>query len=210
VAERVPLTLRAYRRLAAAATPLAPIVLSRRLKQGKEHPQRLAERRGESDVPRPAGPLVWMHGASVGEMLAIIPLVEELGGRGFNVLVTSGTMTSARLAERRLPQGAIHQFVPLDTPAYMRRFLQHWRPNLALMAESDLWPNRIMATADSGVPMILVNGRLSARSFTRWQRVPRTIGALLSRFDLCLAQSEEDGERLAALGAPRCCKDRKS
>jgi 3-deoxy-D-manno-octulosonic-acid transferase len=203
VAERLPWTLRAYRTLAAAATPIAPMLLANRLKRGKEHPQRLAERRGETPVARPAGPLIWAHGASVGEMLAVIPLVEALRARNFNVLVTSGTVTSARLAEERLPAGAIHQFVPLDAPSFTERFLAHWRPNLALFAESDLWPNLIMACTRKGIPLILVNGRLSERSFTRWRYMPATIGALLSSFDLCLAQSEGDAERYRELGAPR-------
>jgi 3-deoxy-D-manno-octulosonic-acid transferase len=203
VAESLPLTLRVYRRLSAAATPLAPLLLSRRLKRGKEDPRRLAERRGEAAVERPAGPLIWTHGASVGEMLAVMPLVESLRARGFNVLVTSGTVTSARLAEARLPAGAIHQFVPLDAPRFIARFLDHWRPNLALFAESDLWPNLIVACADRAVPLILVNGRLSQRSYARWRRLPRTIATLLARFDLCLAQSQGDAERYADLGAPR-------
>ena len=203
VAERLPWTLRAYRGLASAATPIAPMVLANRLRRGKEHPQRLAERRGESKLVRPAGPLIWAHGASVGEMLAIIPLVEGLRERNFNVLVTSGTVTSARLAEERLPEGAIHQFVPLDAPSFTERFLAHWRPNLALFAESDLWPNLIMTASQKGIPLILVNGRLSERSFTRWRYLPSTIGALLSRFDLCLAQSDNDAERYSELGAPR-------
>ena len=114
-------------------------------KRGKEHPQRLAERRGEAEIARPPGPLIWAHGASVGEMLAVMPLVEGLRARNFDVLVTSGTVTSARLAEQRLPPGAIHQFVPLDAPRYAARFLDHWQPDLALFAESDLWPNLIMA-----------------------------------------------------------------
>ena len=203
VAERLPWTLRAYRALSAAATPIAPMLLANRLKRGKEHPQRLAERRGETPVARPAGPLIWAHGASVGEMLAVIPLVEALRARNFNVLVTSGTVTSARLAEERLPAGAIHQFVPLDAPSFTARFLAHWRPNLALFAESDLWPNLIMGCTQKGIPLILVNGRLSERSFTRWRYMPATIGALLSCFDLCLAQSEGDAERYGELGAPR-------
>jgi 3-deoxy-D-manno-octulosonic-acid transferase len=203
VAESLPLTLRAYQRLSAAATPLAPLLLSRRLKRGKEDPRRIAERRGEAAVERPAGPLIWTHGASVGEMLAVMPLVESLRARGFNVLVTSGTVTSARLAEARLPAGAIHQFVPLDAPRFIARFLDHWRPNLALFAESDLWPNLIVACADRAVPLILVNGRLSQRSYARWRRLPRTIATLLARFDLCLAQSQGDAERYADLGAPR-------
>src|SRR5947209_4268696 len=202
VAERLPWTLRAYQGFAAMATPLSRVVLARRLRHGKEHPQRLAERRGESSVARPPGPLIWAHGASVGEMLAVIPLVEGLRARNFNVLVTSGTVTSARLAERRLPDGAVHQFIPLDAPRYAARFLEHWQPNLALLAESDLWPNLIVSCADRGIPLILVNGRLSERSFTRWRYLPHTIDALLKRFDLCLTQSEPDAERYSELGAP--------
>ena len=201
--ERLPLTLRTYRRLAAAATPLAPMLLARRLKRGKEHPERLAERRGETEVARPPGPLIWTHGASVGEMLAMIPLVERMCTRGFNVLVTSGTVTSARLAERRLPPGAIHQFVPVDAPRFISRFLDHWQPNLALLAESELWPNMILSSAQRAIPLILVNGRVSERSYARWRYAPATIAALLERFDLCLAQSEDDAERYTDLGAPR-------
>src|SRR6187399_2689231 len=182
VAERLPWTLRAYQGFAAMATPLSRLVLARRLARGKEHPQRLAERRGETRIARPPGPLIWAHGASVGEMLAVLPLVEGIRARNFNVLVTSGTVTSARLAEERLPHNVIHQFVPVDTPRYTERFLEHWRPNLGLFAESDLWPNLIMSCRERNIPLILVNGRLSERSFTRWRYLPKTISALLGRF----------------------------
>jgi 3-deoxy-D-manno-octulosonic-acid transferase len=203
VAERLPWTLRAYRGLASLATPLARVVLARRLRRGKENPARLSERRGEARIARPPGPLIWTHGASVGEMLALIPLVEGLRARNFHVLVTSGTVTSARLAEDRLPPGVVHQFIPLDTPRFTERFIAHWRPNLALLAESDLWPNLIMSCNAAGIPMILVNGRLSERSFTRWRYLPKTIGRLLGSFDLCLMQSDADAERYSELGAPR-------
>src|ERR1700726_3459537 len=167
--DHLPLTLRSYRGLAMAATPFAPLLLNNRLKQGKEHAQRIAERRGQTDMERPNGPLVWVHGASVGEMLAVIPLIERVCAGGFNVLVTSGTVTSAQLAERRLPPGAIHQFVPIDAPKFIARFLAHWRPNLALFSESDLWPNLIIESAGRGIPLILVNARLSEQSFHRWR-----------------------------------------
>ena len=203
MAERLPWTLRMYRSVAGFATPLSRLVLARRLARGKEHPQRLAERRGETRIARPPGPLIWAHGASVGEMLAVIPLVEGVRARNFNVLVTSGTVTSARLAEERLPPNVIHQFVPLDAPRYTGRFLDHWQPNLALLAESDLWPNLIVSCAERSIPLILVNGRLSERSFTRWRYLPHTISALLGRFDLCLTQSDSDAERYSELGAPR-------
>jgi 3-deoxy-D-manno-octulosonic-acid transferase len=202
LSDHLPLTLRSYRGLAAAATPLAPMLLNNRLKHGKEHAERMAERCGETAVERPPGPLIWAHGASVGEMLAVIPLIERIRARGFNVLVTSGTVTSARLAEHRLPEGAIHQFVPIDAPKFIDRFLGHWRPDLGLFVESDLWPNLILGSAKRNIPLILINGRLSEQSFARWRYLPATISTLLGRFDLCLAQSAADAERYGELGAP--------
>jgi 3-deoxy-D-manno-octulosonic-acid transferase len=180
-----------------------PRLLAKRLARGKEHPARLGERRSEPSLPRPHGPLVWVHCASVGEMLAVVPLIERLRARDFAVLVTSGTVTSAALAEHRLPDGAIHQFIPVDVPQFAGRFLDYWRPDLALFVESDLWPNLILGCSARKIPMILVNGRISERSFRRWRLIPRTGAALLSRFELCLAQSEAYAQRLSRLGAPR-------
>ena len=202
--DRLPLALRFYRLASMAAVPaLAPRLLAWRLKRGKENSARLAERYGQASLPRPTGPLIWLHGASVGEMLAVIPLIERLRAKNFAVLVTSGTVTSAALAEQRLPPGTLHQFIPLDAPRFVGRFLDHWQPDLALYVESDLWPNLILACATRSIPMILVNGRVSERSFRRWRLMPRVIGTLLHRLDLCLAQSSGDAQRYGALGAPR-------
>src|SRR6516164_9884752 len=203
VPESLPLALRVYRWGCALGSPVASQLLMRRLKRGKEHPERLPERLGQPSMPRPKGPLVWVHGASVGEMLAAIALIERLRAQDFAVLVTSGTVTSAALAEQRLPNGVTHQFIPLDAPRFVRRFLDHWRPGLALFVESDLWPNLICSSAKRKIPMIIINGRLSERSFRRWRRVPGAIAALLNQFDLCLAQSATDAERYSKLGAPR-------
>jgi 3-deoxy-D-manno-octulosonic-acid transferase len=203
VSEPLPASLRAYRLLSAAAAPLAPKLLARRLKRGREHPVRLPERYGHSNVPRPPGPLVWVHGASVGELLAVVPLIERLHAKGFGVLCTSGTVSSANVAEQRLPKTVVHQFVPLDVPRFVKRFYDHWRPDLALFVESDLWPNLIITANERGIPLILLNGRVSERSFNRWRFVPGTIAALLRRFDLCLAQSAGHAARLRDLGAPR-------
>lgn len=200
-----PATLSVYRTLTAAAAPLAPRVLERRLARGKEDPGRIGERRGEPGAPRPDGPLIWVHGASVGELVAALPLVERLCGRGIAVLVTTGTVTSAALARRRLPAGAVHQFIPLDVPAFVARFLDHWRPDLALFVESDLWPNLVIAASERGTSMMLVNGRMSERSFARWRRLPRTIKALIDRFDLCLVRTARDAARFRNLGAGRVC-----
>ncbi len=199
----LPAILRAYRLLTIVAGPLAPLLLSYRLKRGKENAERVRERLAVSALVRPLGPLIWMHGASVGELNAVLPLIERICARDFNMLVTTGTVSSAELAERRLPPDVIHQFVPLDMPRIVRRFLDHWQPNLGLFVESDLWPNLIIASAARNIPLILLNGRLSERSFQRWRLAPDAISALLHRFDLCLAQSTANATRFAELGAPR-------
>ncbi len=201
---RPPLILSAYRGALALLEPAAAGLLLWRRRRGKEDRARLPERRGFPSRARPTrGHLAWVHGASIGETLSLMPIVERLTRRGLSVLVTSGTRTSAELLARRLPPGASHQFVPLDVPRYLRRFLDHWRPDLVLIAESEIWPNTVMELDRRGIPLIMVNGRLSERSFRRWQRLPRVIGSLLERFSLCIAQTSGDAERIARLGAPR-------
>jgi 3-deoxy-D-manno-octulosonic-acid transferase len=203
VSERLTTALRLYRLISAAAMPLALLLLARRLARGKEQRGRVSERRGEAGMARPDGGLIWLHAASVGELASVLPLIERISSRGVGVLVTTGTVTSSGLAEQRLPRGVLHQYVPVDVPFYVRRFLNHWQPDLALFVESDLWPNLMIETSRRGVPMILVNARLSANSFHRWRQLPRTIGNLLKRFDLCLAGTPDDALRLSDLGAPR-------
>src|SRR5215470_14985167 len=202
MASSLPVTLRLYRGLSSAMVPLAPALIKRRLKLGKEDPARIGERRGLSRDVRPTGPLIWIHGASVGEVLAAAALIERLRALNIRILLTSGTVTSAAIVARRFPADVIHQYVPYDSPRYVARFLDHWRPSLALFIESDLWPNLILSSAARRVPMVLINGRMSPRSFPRWRRVHATISALLEKFDVCLAQSQTDAERFATLGCP--------
>ncbi len=190
-----------YRMATSMLGPFAPALLNWRRRRGKEDPLRMAERMGHASLARPAGPLVWLHGASVGEGVALLPLVERLVARGLNVLVTSGTVTSAAILADRLPAGALHQYLPLDISGFMARFLDHWRPDLALVAESEIWPNMLRMAHERGVPLALVNARLSPRSFARWGKAPKVIGSLLSRIDLCLAQTRDDALRLQQLGA---------
>jgi 3-deoxy-D-manno-octulosonic-acid transferase len=197
----LPMTLRVYRKLSSAVLPLAPALIKRRLKQGKEDPARVGERRGVSTDIRPHGPLIWIHGASVGEVLAAAALIERLRALNLRILLTSGTVTSATIVAKRFPADIIHQYVPYDSPRYVGRFLDHWRPSLALFIESDLWPNLILSSAARRLPMVLINGRMSQRSFPRWSRMSGTISALLGKFEVCLAQSRVDGERFAALGS---------
>src|SRR5207248_5905537 len=200
LANPLPMTLRVYRKLSSAMEPLSPALINRRLKLGKEDPARVGERRGLSADIRPTGPLVWIHGASVGEVLAAAALIERLRSLNLRILLTSGTVTSAAIVAKRFPADVIHQYVPYDSPRYVARFLDHWKPSLALFIESGLWPNLILAAAARRVPMVLINGRMSPRSFPRWRRMYGTISALLSRFDICLAQSKTDAERFSALG----------
>src|SRR4030081_2996797 len=197
----LPMSLRVYQKLSAAMMPLAPALIKRRLKQGKEDPARIGERRGMSRDIRPHGPLVWIHGASVGEVLAAAALIEKLRALNTRILLTAGTVTSAAIVAKRFPADIIHQYVPYDSPRYVERFLDHRRPSLVLFIESDLWPNLILSSSARRLPMVLINGRMSHRSFPRWRRVAGTISALLGRFDVCLAQSRVDAERFAALGS---------
>src|ERR1700754_3326424 len=200
MASSLPMTLRVYRKLSSAIVPLAPALIKRRLKQGKEDPARVGERRGMSMDIGPPGPLVWIHGASVGEVLAAAALIESLRALNIRILLTSGTVTSAAIVAKRFPADIIHQYVPYDSPRYVARFLDHWRPSLALFIESDLWPNLILQSAARRLPMVLINGRMSQRSFPRWRRVHGTISALLEKFDICLAQSDTDPELFAPPG----------
>jgi 3-deoxy-D-manno-octulosonic-acid transferase len=200
LANSLPMTLRVYRKLSSAMVPLSPALINRRLRLGKEDPERVGERRGMSADARPPGPLVWIHGASVGEVLAAAALIERLRALNMRILLTSGTVTSAAIVAKRFPRDIIHQYVPYDSPRYVARFLDHWRPSLALFIESDLWPNLILSSAARRLPMMLINGRMSQRSFPRWQRVHGTISALLGKFDICLAQSQTDADRFKTLG----------
>src|SRR5258708_20461638 len=179
LANSLPMTLRVYRTLSFAMVPLAPALIKRRLKKGKEDPARIGERRGMSRDIRPHVPLVWIHGASVGEVLAAAALIERLRALNLRILLTSGTVTSAAIVARRFPADVIHQYVPYDSPRYVARFLDHWRPNLALFIESDLWPNLILASAARRMPLVLINGRMSHRSFPPCPSIPRTLPPLL-------------------------------
>jgi 3-deoxy-D-manno-octulosonic-acid transferase len=199
---RSPLGILAYRAATAALSPAAPMLLRRRGRQGKEHRDRAGERLGYADAPRPDGKLVWVHGASNGESLAALPLVEALTAKGVNVLMTSGTVTSAEMMQARLPNGAVHQFVPIDTPSATQRFLSYWKPDAGLFVDSDLWPNLILGAKAAGAKLALVNARMSQRSFEGWRWAKKTVGTVLSAFDVCLAQDDEIAARFRILGAP--------
>jgi 3-deoxy-D-manno-octulosonic-acid transferase len=197
------LSLRAYRVLTHLAAPFAPLILAWRTRLGKEEPERRPERYGLASAPRPPGFLAWFHAASVGEANAALPVIETIAAERPEVrmLLTTATVTSARLARTRLPKGVLHQYVPLDNRGYVQRFLRHWRPDLAVLVESEIWPNLVLETKAQGIPLILINGRMSASSYRRWRRRPGLSRPLFSSFDLVLAQNDALAERFAQLGA---------
>lgn len=200
--DRTPFGIMAYRLATAALSPAAPLLLRRRILRGKEHSERTDERLGIASRPRPEGRLVWVHGASVGECVAALPLVDAMLARECcNVIVTSGTVTSAKVMSERLPARVIHQFVPVDTPAATASFLDHWKPQVGLFVDSDIWPNLVLGAKQRGVRMALINARMSQRSFQSWRMAPATASTLLSAFESCLAQDEEIADRFRALGA---------
>ena len=200
MANSLPMTLRFYRGLSSAMVPLAPALIKRRLKLGKEDPERIGERRGITRDVRPHGPLVWIHGASVGEVLAAAALIERLRALNIRILLTSGTVTSAAIVAKRFPPDIIHQYVPYDSPRYVARFLDHWQPSLALFIESDLWPNLILQSAARRLPMVLINGRMSQRSFPRWRGCTARSRRCWKNSTSASRNRETDAERFAALG----------
>ena len=192
--------LKVYAKATHLAAPALRHMLNRRAVRGKEITQRLQEREGIACLPRPAGRLAWVHAASVGETVSALPLIDLLAAAG-PVLLTTGTVTSARLAEERLPENALHQFIPLDVPAWVARFLDHWRPDAAVFLESEIWPNLLTACDARGICRFLVNGRLSAASTRNWLRVPAVAKSLLGGFAAIHAQSTGDAANFRALGA---------
>lgn len=190
-----------YRWFGAILYPMIWPYLAIRAAKGKEERPRRRERYGRSDIPKPDGPLIWFHAASVGETNAVIPLIQEVRRRSINVVLTTGTVTSAAVARDRLDSSVIHQYVPLDIKPSVARFLDHWKPDLAIIAESEIWPMTILELGARHTPQVLVNGRLSDRSFERWSRRSSLAEALFENLSQVVAQSDLDAERFRALGA---------
>ena len=194
-----------YRGATTLATPALRLMLARRAARGKEIEARLPERRGIDATARPPGRLLWLHAASVGETVSVLPVLAALPAH-ITVLMTTGTVTSATLLARRLPElgldrRVIHRFVPLDVPAWTARFLDHWRPDAAAFVESEIWPTLIAGCTARRIPLALVNARLSPRSHQGWSRLPGLARRLVGAFDRVMARAPDDADRLLSLGA---------
>lgn len=192
-----------YRVLSYAAAPFLRGFLEKRKSRGKEHPHRIMERYGHPSEERPKGNIVWFHAASVGEAISALSLIKRINKDcpATSILITTGTVTSAEIMAARLPSNIIHQFIPIDQPIWIQRFLDYWKPNLILWIESEFWPNFLTDIKKRNIPLVLINARISPNSYRNWKCLPKTIARLLGCFNLCLAQSERDAEKLIKLGA---------
>ena len=179
--------------------------INKRLKNGKEDTSRHNERLGKPQRQRPEGKLIWFHGASVGESLSMLPLIDKLLKENptYNIMVTTGTVTSAELMGKRLPERAFHQYIPIDNPDFVKSFIKYWKPDIALWFESEFWPAMLGEIKKNNIPLILVNGRISDKTFNRWRLFSFVSKELLSCFKLCLGQSDEDARRLNIIGAKK-------
>lgn len=198
------LALSAYGALSYAAQPFSGLFLRARARKGKEIRERLRERYGfaskEALSNSQNGSYVWVHAASIGETKAVLPLIKRLTDMRFQVIFTTVTVTAAKIASVELPKGAVHQFAPLDLKPFISRFLKTWQPSLAVFVESELWPNTMTELSKRHIPQVLVNARMSERSFARWKKIGSVAHALFDNVNLCIAQTEEDAARFAELG----------
>lgn len=195
------MVFKTYRGIGMALYPFMGPFLRLRANKGKEDRKRRYERYGYPSADKPAGPIVWFHAASVGESMAIIPVVEHVNNLGINTIMTTGTVTSAQIVRKRLPRGSFHQYVPLDLKPALERFLDHWQPDTAVFTESEIWPMTILELSQRNIPRVLVNARMSDKSYKRWKNASGLAETLFENFSHVIAQSELDAERFRDLGA---------
>ncbi len=192
-----------YKTITGLSEPVLPLIIKNRIKKGKESPERYTEKFGIPSKERPNGNVIWIHGASIGEAQSALILLNRITEiyPNINFLMTTGTLTSAKLMEKKLPSNAMHQFFPLDHPNYIQTFLNHWKPDLILWMESELWPNTLHIIKEKKIPAMLINARMSNRSFKTWRLFPSMINKMTLTFEKILCQSEQNFENYKKLGA---------
>ena len=182
-----------YKLIGFILIPFIPFIIFRRLSDGKETKGRTNERYGKTRIKNISNKLVWIHAASVGESLSIIPIVKEMIKNKYfdTILITTGTTSSSEIIEQKLGDHVIHQFVPFDIIVYVKRFLNHWKPSLAIFVESEIWPNIIYETKKINIPLIILNGRMTFKTFKRWSLLGSFSKKLFSNFDACCTQNND-------------------
>lgn len=202
-----PFLLTAWGTLTKSLAPFLPMYLQSRCKKGKEIPNRLKERQGYSTLSRPVGSIIQFHAASVGELISLFSVIQAIHAQAPKqiFLITTGTVTSFHILQKfqshhpELAKQILHQFIPLDVPQWVHRFLTYWRPSLIVLAESEIWPNFIKSAHQQKIPLALINARLSDRSLQRWNVYPSLIQSILTRFQWIISQSEHDQTNFARL-----------
>ena len=185
--------------------PFAPIYLYFRKLKKREDSKRFKEKLSKISISRNGGFLIWFHVASVGEAMSILPLIEDCieEKKIDKILLTSITLSSGKILEKRYMQNTkvVHQFLPLDVPIFTNRFLDHWKPNLSIFIDSEIWPNLILQIANKKIPLLLINARITKKSFKRWQLATNFAQKIFAKFDLCIASNKESENFLKILGA---------
>lgn len=195
--------LRAYGLLWRALAKIAPLHLRRRLKKGREDPARWQEKLGQAGAARPDGSLIWLNAVGIGEVMALRGLIEAMGrvDPAAHFLITSSARSSAEVLARNLPPRTIHQYLPLDAPAFVRRFLDHWQPDLSIWSDQELWPICAHSADQRGIPLVFVNARITPESLEKRRFIKALYRDVLARFQLVLAQDQRSADALTTLGA---------
>ena len=191
-----------YRFLINITYIISPIIIVFRLFKKKEHPERFKEKLCYFSKYKKKGRLIWFHGASVGEIQSIIPLIEKFEKKGdiANILITSNTLSSSKIIEKFKFKKVIHQFFPIDTNFNSKKFLNYWKPSVVFFIDSEIWPNTIINLSKKKIPIILLNGRITKKTFKRWQNLPKFSNFLFSKINLCFASSKVSKNYLKKLG----------
>tara|TARA_Y100000389_G_C17424798_1_gene498922 strand:- start:50 stop:1294 length:1245 start_codon:yes stop_codon:yes gene_type:complete len=194
-----------YRLLTGLILILSPIILIIRLLKKKEDPKRFQEKFCFFSKKKTKGKLIWFHGASVGELQSIVPLVEKLN-KNINInqiLITSNTLSSSKIISNFKFKKVIHQFLPLDVDFFSKKFLNYWKPSIAFFIDSEIWPNMLVNLKNNKTPIILLNGRITKKTFKRWLMFSSFANTIFNQFDLCLSSNNESINYLRKLGAKK-------
>ena len=194
-----------YRIVINLITLLSPLIFFLRILKKKEHPIRFKEKLCFFSKKKIKGKLIWFHGASVGEILSIIPLIEKLEKNKDirQVLVTSNTLSSSKILSNLRLKKTIHQFFPIDTNYHSKKFLNYWNPEIVIFIDSEIWPNTIINISKKKIPLLLLNARITKKSFRRWKIFISSAKNLFEKFDMCLSSNYESINYLRFLGAKK-------
>ena len=191
-----------YRLITCLILIISPIILVIRLLKKKEDPKRFIEKFSFFSKKKNFGKLVWFHGASVGELQSIMPLVEKLdkNKKIKQILITSNTLSSSKIVKNFGFKKVIHQFFPIDINFFSKRFLDYWQPSIVFFIDSEIWPNMVLNLYTKNVPITLLNGRITNKTYNRWQKIPSTSKKIFGKFNLCLSSSQRTENYLKKLG----------